>query len=76
MGFPIPPVEDEIALIRSYGARTLGLALNTHGLEKTRRREVRDALAARLGVPVVCPLEDGVEPLVAAVRRFAAEETA
>ncbi len=76
LGFPIPPLEDEIALIGSYGARTLGVALNTHGLEGARREEVRDTLASRLGIPVVCPLEDGVEPLVAAVRKFVAEETA
>ncbi|MEO8191146.1 MAG: DUF1611 domain-containing protein, partial [Acidobacteriota bacterium] len=32
LDFPIPPVEEEIALIRAYGALTIGVALNTHGL--------------------------------------------
>ena len=74
LGFPIPPIEEEIALIRFYGARTIGVALNTHGLGGARER-IRGELADRLGIPVVCPLEDGVEPLVASVRQLVEEIT-
>ena len=68
MGYPIPPPEDEIELISRYGARTIGVALNTHGLSEPGR--VREELERRLGIPVVCPLESGVGPLVAAVKGF------
>jgi uncharacterized NAD-dependent epimerase/dehydratase family protein len=58
MGFPIPPVEDEIDLIRRYGAETLGVALNTQGLgDADARRRIREELESRLGIPVVAPLE-------------------
>ncbi|MEO8431300.1 MAG: DUF1611 domain-containing protein [Acidobacteriota bacterium] len=69
MGFPIPPVEDEIDLIGRYGARTLGVALNTHALGKE-AAAIRGDLEARLGIPVVLPLEEGVERLTRAVRAF------
>ncbi|MDQ6893001.1 MAG: DUF1611 domain-containing protein [Acidobacteriota bacterium] len=68
MGYPIPTPEDEIDLISKYGARTIGLALNTHGLGEPGR--VRDELERRLQIPVACPLEGGVGPLVSAVRAF------
>lgn len=66
MGYPIPSLEDEIDLIRRYGARTLAVALNTHGLADAAR--VRDEIEARLGIPSVLPLEEGVGRLVAATR--------
>jgi len=68
MGYSIPPPEEEIELISRYGARTIGLALNTPGLTDAAR--VRDELERRLGIPVACPLEGGVVALVSAVRSF------
>jgi uncharacterized NAD-dependent epimerase/dehydratase family protein len=68
MGYPIASPEDEIDLISKYGARTIGLALNTHGLPEPGR--VRDELERRLGIPVACPLQGGVGSLVSAVRAF------
>ena len=74
MGFPIPPVEDEIDLVRRYGALTLGVAWNTHGLPSEGREAARRSLEATLGIPVVCPLEEGVGRLVAEVSRYVARE--
>ncbi|HEY6049802.1 MAG TPA: DUF1611 domain-containing protein [Thermoanaerobaculia bacterium] len=68
MGYAIPEPEDEIELIARYGARTIGLALNTHGISEPGR--VRDELERRLGIPVACPLQGGVGSLVSAVRAF------
>ena len=68
MGYPIPAPEEEIELISRYGARTIGVALNTHGLAESGR--VREELERRLRIPVVCPLESGVGPLVSAVKTF------
>lgn len=71
MGYPIPPLEDEIDLVRRYGAETLGVALNTHDLgDGAARERVRADLETRLGIPVVCPLEgEGVARLVPAIER-------
>ena len=74
MGYPIPPPEEEIDLIARYGARTIGVALNTHGLAEPGR--VRDELERRLGIPVACPLEAGVGTLVSAVRAFVRHSSA
>jgi uncharacterized NAD-dependent epimerase/dehydratase family protein len=69
MGYPIPPLEDEIDLVRRYGAETLGVALNTHALDGRARERVRAELEGRLGIPVVCPLEGGVGRLLPAIER-------
>ncbi len=73
MGYTIPAVADEIDLIRRYGARTLGLALNTHGIPPEQREPARRTLEQSLGIPVVCPLEEGVARLVSEVKRYLSE---
>lgn len=74
-GWRIPPVEEEIALIRLLGARTLAVALNTEGLTPPESERAREDLGRRLGIPVVRPLEDddGVEGLLPPVREFVGE---
>jgi uncharacterized NAD-dependent epimerase/dehydratase family protein len=76
MSYAIPSVEDEIDLIARYGARTIGVALNSHGLSERRRLSAAADLEARLGIPVVSPLEQGVARLVGAVRRLVGGEAA
>ncbi len=75
LGLKIPPVAEEIALIRSLGARVLALTLNGEGLSPEGLRAVQEGLKRELGLPVVRPLEEGVEPLLPAVREFVASET-
>jgi len=61
----IPEIKDEIALIKIYGAPTVALTVNT---AKMTQQEARDYAAEKekeLGIPVVLPLEDGVDRLVA-----------
>lgn len=73
-GCRIPPVEEEIELIRLLGARTLALALNGQSLTAERLAEKRRDLERRLGIPAVLPLEEGVESLVPVLRDFLREE--
>jgi uncharacterized NAD-dependent epimerase/dehydratase family protein len=75
LGFRIPPLADEIALIASYGAKTLAVTLNGEHRTPEQLRADRDRLRAELRIPVVLPLEDGVEELVPLVRDFVAGET-
>jgi len=73
-GCRIPPVEEEIELIRLLGARTLALALNGQSLTAERLAEKRRDLEKRLGIPAVLPLEEGVDSLVPVLRDFLREE--
>jgi uncharacterized NAD-dependent epimerase/dehydratase family protein len=68
----IPPVADEIALIRTLGARTLAVTLNGEGLSAGALEKEQAKLARELGIPVVRPLEEGVQALLPVVRQFLA----
>jgi uncharacterized NAD-dependent epimerase/dehydratase family protein len=72
----IPPVKEEIELIRMLGARTLALALNTEGLSARDGEAARDHLNETLGIPVVRPLEDGVEAMLPPIQDFLRSERA
>jgi uncharacterized NAD-dependent epimerase/dehydratase family protein len=74
-GYRIPPVAEEIELIRLLGARTLALALNGEGLTRDELHSARSELEAQLGVPVVLPLEEGVGSLIPIILGFLEEET-
>ena len=60
---PIPGVASEIALLQAFGAEVLGITLNESGLETGELIEHRQRLEESLGLPVICPLSDGVEAL-------------
>ena len=72
----IPPLEEEIALIRTYGAETLGLALNGERLDTEALRSERARLERELSRPVALPLEEGVERLVPPIRDYLSREGA
>ncbi len=69
-GRRVPDPVDEIALIRSFGAEVLAVTLNGHGWEEARLRSYREDLESRANLPVVVPLEDGVDRLVPVLRRY------
>jgi uncharacterized NAD-dependent epimerase/dehydratase family protein len=75
-GCRIPPVEEEIQLLRLLGARTLALTLNGQHLTSEILRAAAANLESRLGIPAVLPLEDGVDSLVPVVREFLGKERA
>ena len=76
LGLRIPPLDDEIDLIARYGARTLAVTLNGRDCSPEALRAEQQRLRETLGIPVLCPLEDGVGELLAPVREFIAAETA
>ena len=61
---PIPSVESEMALIRAYGSEVVALALNTKGANAAEIEAYRQEYQAKLGIPVVAPLEEGVDRIV------------
>jgi uncharacterized NAD-dependent epimerase/dehydratase family protein len=76
LGLRIPPVEEEISLLRALGARTLAVTLNGEGMAPEALVAEQQRLAAELAIPVVSPLEEGVGALVPVVREFLAAEAA
>ena len=68
--WPMPPIEEELELIRLYGAETLAVSLNSSNLTENELRTEQKNLEDRLGIPVVCPKEDGMERLVPVVQEF------
>lgn len=76
-GWPIPPLDEELELVRMYGARVLAIALNGDRCSPADLGEEARRLEARLAVPVVRPLDgEGLRPLVPAVRRYIEAEAA
>jgi uncharacterized NAD-dependent epimerase/dehydratase family protein len=65
----IPSIASEIELIKMYGAETIAVTLNTHGLTTEEARKMAAILRGPLGIPVVLPLEDGVGEIVDVIRQ-------
>lgn len=61
----IPEIQDEIALIKIYGAPTVAITVNTAKMTEQEAREYATQKEKELGIPVILPLEDGVDRLVA-----------
>jgi uncharacterized NAD-dependent epimerase/dehydratase family protein len=76
LGYRIPPLETEIALIDLYNARTLAITLHQQGLEPAKLIQYRRELQDHLGIPVICPLQETLDPVVEVVRRFIRREQA
>jgi uncharacterized NAD-dependent epimerase/dehydratase family protein len=60
----IPSVESEINLIAGYGSEVIALMLNSTGLMRGEAFSIKESYEKSLGIPVVLPLEEGVETLV------------
>lgn len=60
----IPDPKDEIALIKTYGAPTVALTLNSAKMTLKDVRDYASKYEKELGIPVILPLEDGVDQLV------------
>ncbi|MBY0433543.1 MAG: NAD-dependent epimerase/dehydratase family protein, partial [Cyclobacteriaceae bacterium] len=66
----IPDVKDEIDLIKTYGAPTVAVTVNTMKMKETDARAYASAKEKELGIPVVLPLEDGVGRLLEGFKRM------
>lgn len=60
----LPAVKDEIALIRMYGTETIAVTINTENMLLDDARNTASKYEDELGIPVILPLEDGVQQLV------------
>jgi len=67
----IPSLKSEVAIIRLYGAQTLAVTLNTSGLDKRQALRYKIQYKDELGIPVVLPLEEGVDRIVPLIKTLA-----
>ncbi|GAB5553132.1 MAG: DUF1611 domain-containing protein [Saprospiraceae bacterium] len=66
----LPSVESEIALIKAYGSEVIALSLNTRGCKLEEAKIAQKSLAETLGIPVLLPLEEGMEAILPIVRQL------
>ncbi len=59
---------DEIELIKMFGATTIAVCLNGWGGSPAELKAAQEELQARLQIPVIRPLEEGVQALLPAIR--------
>jgi uncharacterized NAD-dependent epimerase/dehydratase family protein len=60
----IPSVESEMELVRQYGSVVIALALHTERCSREEAFVFQKEYEKRLGIPVLLPLEEGVEKVV------------
>jgi uncharacterized NAD-dependent epimerase/dehydratase family protein len=70
VAWPLGALADEVALIRLYGAEVLAITLSGEGSTPAALVEAQQTLGRELGLPVIRPLEEGVEPLIPVVRAY------
>ncbi len=68
MSCAVPPVSEEIELIRLLGASVWAVTLFTRGMSDSESRLAQSMLEAELGLPVVRPLEEGVTRIADLIR--------
>lgn len=67
--------EEEIELIRIYGAPTVALTINSAKMSEAEAREYARRAHEKLKIPVVLPLEDGIDALVPIFRAMIEKST-
>lgn len=66
----IPTVASEIEIIEKFGSKVIALALNTNGLSKKEALTFKVNYKKSLGIPVILPLEEGVNEIIAAIKNI------
>jgi len=64
----IPSVASEIEILEKFDVKVIALALNTNGLSPEEAQTYQAEYRQDLGIPVVMPLEDGVDNLIKAIK--------
>lgn len=72
LGYTLPNLQNEMALIHMYGPEVMAVTVNTQGLTEEAARKFKAEQEALLGIPVILPLIEGVEaliPLIQAIKK-------
>lgn len=60
----LPDLKNEVNLIKTYGAPTVAITVNSAKLSEKETRDYAAKYQLELGIPAILPLEDGVDSLV------------
>ncbi len=74
IGSVIPPLREELALIRLYGSAVLGVTLNHQDLGAGDLEPARRRVEEETGLPAVYPLREGVARLLPAIAAYVERE--
>jgi uncharacterized NAD-dependent epimerase/dehydratase family protein len=66
----IPPIESEMELVKFYGSKVIAIVLNTQDCTKDEAFAFQKEYQARLGIPVLLPIEEGVEPIIPFIKEL------
>jgi uncharacterized NAD-dependent epimerase/dehydratase family protein len=66
----IPSLQSEINLIAMYGSRVIAVALNTEDCTDEEAVEIAGAIEDELAIPVLLPLQQGVEKILPVLRQL------
>lgn len=69
----MPAVEEEIKLIRMYGAETLAVTLKEENWDDAQMAAYQKELSHKLPIPVVRPFKEGVASLLPTIQNFIKE---
>jgi uncharacterized NAD-dependent epimerase/dehydratase family protein len=70
----IPTVESEVKLIEAYGSKVIALVLNTRGCSLDEAESAKKYYSNQLGIPVILPLEEGMESIVPILKKLGNNE--
>ncbi|MEM9678777.1 MAG: DUF1611 domain-containing protein [Bacteroidota bacterium] len=63
-GKKIPPIKEEIDLIKTLGANTIAVTLNTQNLDKDQAQSTQMSMEDEIGLPVITPFYDGIDRII------------
>ena len=70
LGFDIPPIAKEIALIEMFDTPVIAVTINSKDMTEEETMAVKQQYESELKVPVVAPLYEGVDSLVPLIQRM------
>ena len=66
----IPSLESEVKLIEMYGAKVFAIALNEQNLNSEQAKAYKQQYEEQLGIPVIIPLQEGLETVVPLIQKM------
>lgn len=70
----IPSVESEIQLISLYGSKVIALAVHSRGCTPEEAQKYQKEYAEKTGLPVLLPLEEGVDKIIPLIKELIKKE--
>ncbi|TKB28553.1 DUF1611 domain-containing protein [Desulfopila sp. IMCC35006] len=70
LGCYLPDIDSEIKLIEMYGTSVIAVTLNGTGGSREELLSYRRTLEKRIGIPVICPIEEPIDKIMPVLQKF------